>query len=91
MLRYIKNRSGKVPWFHFWYYIAHIKCIYFLDEWFGVTHTAFRDVPTSKMIQLPMQFNTSCYYNYKFLILVLHYFMAFVCDWGLKFAGKKPM
>ncbi|CAG9854302.1 unnamed protein product [Phyllotreta striolata] len=60
------------------------------DEWFGIVHTELRDVPSSKMIQLPMQINTACYYNYKFLTFILHTCMAFLCDTGLKLAGKQP-
>ncbi|CAH1118591.1 unnamed protein product [Phaedon cochleariae] len=60
------------------------------DEWMGITHTEFRDVPTNKMIQLPISFKTGCYYNYKLLIFLLHTCMAFLCDTGLKLVGKTP-
>ncbi|KAJ8933767.1 hypothetical protein NQ314_013801, partial [Rhamnusium bicolor] len=59
------------------------------DEWMGITETACREVPTTKMIQLPLTFNTSCYYNYKLLTFLLHTCMGFLCDIGLRIAGKK--
>ncbi|XP_057664837.1 fatty acyl-CoA reductase 1-like [Diorhabda carinulata] len=59
------------------------------DDWFEVIHTVTREVPSVKMIQLPIQFNTSSYYVYKFLTFFLHVCMAFLCDLGLKLAGKK--
>ncbi|VEN63884.1 unnamed protein product [Callosobruchus maculatus] len=61
------------------------------EEFFGSIHSVFREVPTNRMIQMPFAFHTACYYNYKVLILFFHYFMGFICDTGLKIAGKQPV
>ncbi|KAJ8971675.1 hypothetical protein NQ317_011467 [Molorchus minor] len=59
------------------------------QEWFDFTETAIKDVPSAKMIQCPLSFNTSCYYNYKLITFLLHTLMGFLCDAGLKFCGKQ--
>ncbi|XP_072379072.1 fatty acyl-CoA reductase 2-like [Diabrotica undecimpunctata] len=61
-----------------------------IDEWLGAVHTETREIPSVKMINLPTQFNTSCYYNYVLLTFLLHTCLAFICDVGLKLIGKPP-
>uniref|UniRef100_A0A6P7G8Z1 Fatty acyl-CoA reductase n=1 Tax=Diabrotica virgifera virgifera TaxID=50390 RepID=A0A6P7G8Z1_DIAVI len=61
-----------------------------IDEWLGAIHTETREVPSVKMINLPTQFNTSCYYNYVLLTFLLHTCLAFLCDVGLKLTGRPP-
>ncbi|XP_074039669.1 fatty acyl-CoA reductase wat [Leptinotarsa decemlineata] len=61
------------------------------DEWMGVTETECKEVPSVKMCQLPMSFQTACYQNYMLLTFLLHTCMAFLCDICLKFVGKKPV
>ncbi|KAG5868871.1 hypothetical protein JTB14_033271 [Gonioctena quinquepunctata] len=56
----------------------------------GVTETAFKEVPTAKMIQLPTTFRTSSYPSYWLLRFLLHTCMAFLCDTSLQIFGKKP-
>ncbi|KAJ8939203.1 hypothetical protein NQ318_019444 [Aromia moschata] len=59
-------------------------------EWMEFTRISSRDVPSTKMIQLPLSFNTACYYNYKLLRFILHICMAYLCDTGLELMGKRP-
>ncbi|KAJ8921125.1 hypothetical protein NQ315_013595 [Exocentrus adspersus] len=58
------------------------------DEWMGVTETSCREVPSTKMIRLPLTFNTACYYNYRLLTFLLNTCMGFLCDTCLQLLGK---